>query len=166
MNTCWRVHHCGVKTTAVLALGLFLLAGCQKRANSSAEDNRNPREQAERDDDSAAHQSDSLSAFDEGVEGARESIRLDQLVLKEYPPLPYPPGHNLYTALLKSECNVESVVGRPGDVPEQQFIEQVRGWNSVMRAEIEKRFGADVFERLQAEAQNQFKESLKGPFQP
>ena len=100
-----------------------------------------------------------LSAFETGAAVARQSIEQDILQLKEYPPLPYPPGHNFYVALLEKECGVKGVVGKPGDTPEDQFIKQVQGWNSVMRPEIQRRFGEDIFERLQAEAQRQFQDS-------
>jgi hypothetical protein len=100
-----------------------------------------------------------LSAFEIGAAAARQSIEQDILVLKEYPPLPYPPGHNFYVALLEKECGVKSIVGKPGDTPEDQFIQQVQGWNSVMRPEIQRRFGEDIFERLEVEAQRQFQDS-------
>lgn len=106
---------------------------------------------------------ETLSAFDTGAAAARLSIEQDRLLLKEYPPLPYPPGQNFYVELLEKECGVKSIVGKPGDTPEEQFIQQMRGWNSVMRPEIQRRFGEDIFERLQAEAQRQFQESRAAP---
>lgn len=75
------------------------------------------------------------------------------LLLKEYPPLPSPPGHSLYVELLKQRCGVDyQVPALPAGVPETEFIDQVQAWNAVMTAAIEKKFGAGILTQLRNEA--------------
>ena len=98
-------------------------------------------------------------ARQDGAEAAREAIgRGEPLRLLEYPPLPYPPGHNIYTDLLKERCQVEWEIGRPGDLPEELYIQHVQGWNSAVEAEIRKRFGPSVMDDLYQESQQIFQE--------
>ena len=71
---------------------------------------------------------------------------------KEYPPLPYPPHYQDYIRLLKSEARVEwEVVRSPAD--SKQLREEVDGYNDVMRAEIQHRFGSDIFQKLRLKSQ-------------
>jgi hypothetical protein len=75
------------------------------------------------------------------------------LLLKEYRPLPSPPGHSLYVELLKQRCGVDyQVPALPAGVSETEFIDQVQAWNAVMTAAIEKKFGAGILTQLRNEA--------------
>jgi hypothetical protein len=95
----------------------------------------------------------SPAARDKGAKAAAATIAAGTLTLREYPPLPYPPGHQEYVKLLRERCGVGSQVPRlPAGVPEAGFIEEVRGWNDVMEAEIERRYGVGIFAELRAEA--------------
>lgn len=97
---------------------------------------------------------ENLHGRDQGIQQASEAIARDMLILKEYPPLPYPPGHNIYTALLRDRCGVtfEVIDQLPAGVTAEQFREEISGWNSTMESEIKRRFGEDIFEKLQSEA--------------
>lgn len=88
-----------------------------------------------------------------GAKDAADAIAADQLMLKEYPPLPYPPGHGEYVQLLRDRCGVAYEVPRlPPGVAEADFVQEVHGWNETMEAELKRKFGNDIFERLQEEA--------------
>jgi len=87
-----------------------------------------------------------------GTTAAQQDAGRDVLKLKEYPPLPAPAWHQKYVALLKERCNVEwEVVQGPAD--SVALREEVIAYNAVMRAEIERRFGADILLKLQIEAE-------------
>jgi len=102
-----------------------------------------------------------------GAEAAREAIgRGEPLRLLEYPPLPYPPGHNIYTDLLKERCQVEWEIGRPGDTAEDIYIQHVQGWNSAVEEEIRKRFGPAIMDDLYQEAQQIFQQQRDAPRPP
>lgn len=89
---------------------------------------------------------------DKGVREANASISKGKLILKEYPPLPYPAGHNEYVQLLQSKCGVtweclpSDHPGRPADIRAE-----VQAWNETMEAEIRKRFGEHIFSELRAQ---------------
>jgi hypothetical protein len=88
-----------------------------------------------------------------GAQEANDSIKAGRLKLKEYPPLPSPAWHGDYIRLLKDRCGVDyEVPALPAGVSEGDFIEEIRGWNEVMQAEIRKRFGQRILEELQEEA--------------
>jgi hypothetical protein len=96
-----------------------------------------------------------------GVKDAAEAIASGKLMLKEYPPLPYPPGHQEYVQLLREQCGVEYEVPRlPWLVAEADFIQEVRGWNETMEAEVERKFGVDIFDRLHEEASQLWQKQL------
>ncbi|MDP7205518.1 MAG: hypothetical protein QGH11_08120 [Pirellulaceae bacterium] len=102
-----------------------------------------------------------------GAEAAGEAIeRGEPLRRLEYPPLPYPPGHNIYTDLLKERCQVEWEIGRPGDMAEDIYIQHVQGWNSAVEEEIRKRFGPSIMEDLYQEAQQIFQQQRDAPRPP
>ena len=135
------------KTLVILVL-LAGLAGCQQQKESSARRTK-------------------ADARKVGAAAARQSIeRGDPLVLKEYPPLPYPPGHNIYTDLLKERCQVQWELVRPGELPEQDFIQQVQGWNVVVEEEIRKRHGPAIMDDLYKESQQLFKQQRENPALP
>ena len=130
---------------------LFLLAGlagCQQQKESSARTIKDEARKA-------------------GAAAAQQSIeRGDPLVLKEYPPLPYPPGHNIYTDLLEERCQVQWKLVRPGELPEELFIQQIKGWNVVIEEEIRKRHGATIMDDLYNESQQRFKQQRANPGLP
>jgi hypothetical protein len=81
-----------------------------------------------------------------GMKAAVADIAAGKLKQK-FPPFPDSPQQRNYTELLKQECGVESqVVGGyrgPGKVGDE-----MKGYNDVMRVEIEYRFGAGILDRL------------------
>lgn len=91
-----------------------------------------------------------------GEREAEEAILNGKLVLKQYPPLPYPPGQQIYVRLLKTRCGVESV-SLPSDYPGEpkQIREEVAAWNAVMKKEIRRQFGDGIFEDLETQAKQQ-----------
>lgn len=102
----------------------------------------------------ASTASSGASGREKGATDAASAIAAGKLKLKEYPPLPYPPGHGEYLQLLRDRCGIEyEVVKLPAGVDENDFIMEVQGWNEVMKAEIKRQHGADIFGRLEAEAQ-------------
>lgn len=106
--------------------------------------------------------SGSQSSREKGVREAKEAIAAGKLKLKEYPPLPSPPGHNEYVRLLRERCGVEGEVPQlPPGVSERDFIQEVAGWNETMRAEIMRKFGNDIFDKLQEEGRKLWKEKVK-----
>jgi len=110
-------------------------------------------------------------AREKGIREAKAAIADGTLKLKEYPPTPYPPGHGEYTALLRDECGVEyEVVKDPyaGPGHSEELIQEVRAWNETMRAEIMRKFGQDVFQRLHDEVKKRWdrKGSPKDEQQP
>ena len=108
-----------------------------------------------------------VDARQAGAEAARQAIeRGDPLRLLEYPPLPYPPGHNIYTDLLKQRCQVEWEMGRPGELPEELYIQHVQGWNSAVEAEIRKRYGQSIMDDLYRESQQIFQQQRDNPGPP
>lgn len=83
-----------------------------------------------------------------------------KLLLKEYSPLPSPPGHSLYVELLKQRCGVDyQVPALPAGVSETEFMAQVQAWNAVMTAAIEKKFGAGILTQLRNEATTNWNKS-------
>ena len=135
------------KTLVILYL-LAMLAGCQQQKESSA---RRTKADARKVGAASAHQ-----AIERG----------DPLVLKEYPPLPYPPGHNIYTDLLEERCQVLWKSVRPGELPEEEFIQQVQGWNVVVKEEIRNRYGPTIMDDLYNESQQLFRQQRDNPGLP
>ncbi len=111
---------------------------------------------------STDHPSEKSSA-DKGACEAQTSIAKNVLILKQYPPLPNPPGHDHYVQLLQSRCGVtwESL---PSDHPGQpaNIRAEVRAWNLTMETEIRKRFGETILSDLQEQAKQLFQQSLSG----
>ena len=137
-----------MEKTLVILLLLAGLCGCQQHNKSTSANAK-------------------VDARKAGAEAARQSIeRGDPLVLKEYPPLPYPPGHSIYTDLLKERCQVDWKLVRPGEVPEELFIQEVQGWNVAIEAEIRKRHGPTIMDDLYSESQQLFKQQRDNPGPP
>ena len=101
------------------------------------------------------------SSRDKGAKEATDAVAAGTLKLKEYPPLPNPPGHREYVALLRERCGVGYEVPRlPPGVAEADFIQEVRGWNAVMEATVKQKHGAGIFEELQEEARKRWQEQI------
>lgn len=91
---------------------------------------------------------------------ATTAVAAGKLLLKEYPPLPSPPGHSLYVELLKQRCSVDyQVPALPAGVSDTEFMAQVQAWNAVMEAAIEKKFGAGFLTQLRNEATTNWNKS-------
>jgi|SRR5947209_4768331 len=87
-----------------------------------------------------------------GRAAAEADIAAGMLKQKEYPALPYSKQQMDFLRLLKSECGVTNeVVPGPGD--SQELRAEVAAYNEVMAAEIRKRFGADIFQKLHDKAE-------------
>ena len=103
----------------------------------------------------------SPSGYDKGINEATEAVAAGVLKLKEYPPLPSPPGHGEYVKLLQQRCGVGyEVSSLPPGVPEADFIQEVRGWNEVIEAEVKRKHGAGIFEELNEEARKRWEEQV------
>lgn len=93
-----------------------------------------------------------------GVAEASAAVAGGLFKLKEYPPLPYPPGHQEYVALLRERCGVLYEVPKPPPgVQEAAFIEETRGWNEVMMAAIRDKHGQGIFEELRVEGEKRWR---------
>jgi hypothetical protein len=92
-----------------------------------------------------------------GMKAAVADLEKGVLKQKEYPPLPYGSDHSKFVRLLKSECGVEWQVVKTGEsTPSKESRAALRretaGYNAVMRAEIEQRFGRDILNKLMKKA--------------
>src|SRR5262249_34962487 len=93
------------------------------------------------------------AAYEKGRKDATAAVAAGKLIIREYPPLPSPAEHGEYIRLLKERCGVGyEVPSLPPGVAEADFIEEVRGWNDVMQAEIRRKFGPDIFNQLNQDA--------------
>jgi hypothetical protein len=88
-----------------------------------------------------------------GAKEAADAIAAGTLKLKDYPPPPSPAWYGEYIRLLKERHIEYEAPSLPPGVSDADFREEVRGWNDAMTAEINKRFGADLLQKLQKEAQ-------------
>jgi hypothetical protein len=133
MREARRLSMVGLSLTAMV-----VLAGCPSSRPTSG---------------SPSSASSTSAGREKGVKDATDAIAAGKLKLKEYPSLPYPPGHQEYVQLLRDRCEVEYEVPRlPPGVAETDFIQEVRSWNEIMEAEVRRKFGIDIFERLHEEA--------------
>ena len=113
---------------ASICLLTSLLAGCESRQAAVGQDARA-----------------------KGRQDAEHDIAGGILKEKEYPPLPYSLQEINYIKLIKDECGVQrEVVNAPND--SKEIREEVAGYNEVMHAEIRRRFGADIIQKLRAKA--------------
>ena len=93
------------------------------------------------------------SAREKGAMEAAAALAAGTLELREFPPLPSPASHGEYITLLRERCGVAySVPSLPPGVAHADFIQEVRGWNETMEAEIRRKFGADILGPLREEA--------------
>jgi hypothetical protein len=122
------------RLTAVV-LAAAVLSGCERTSatfNVTAASSASPREK--------------------GKKEATDALAAGTLKLKEFPPLPSPAWHGNYIRLLKERGIDYEVPPLPKGVPEADFIEEIKGWNEVVTAEIEKRLGKNILGQLHDEA--------------
>ena len=98
----------------------------------------------------------------EGMKSAIADLKKGVLKQKEYPPLPYSPYHPEFIRLLKVECGVEWESVKSTSDP-KDLSEKTDGYNDIMRAEIEHRFGRDIFRILTARAKERAKSKTNKP---
>ena len=97
-------------------------------------------------------QSSDGGAKEKGAREAAAEIAAGRLKIKEYPPLPYSLQQINFIRLIKSECGVAwEVVKGPPDSPALRA--EVAAYNDAMRGEINKKFGADIFQKLREKAE-------------
>lgn len=102
------------------------------------------------------------SGRERGAKDAADAIAAGTLTLKEYPPLPSPAEYQVYIRLLRERCGVGYEVPQlPPGVAQADFIQEVRGWNDTMTAEIERRFGQGILGRLREEARTQWQQKAR-----
>ena len=126
------------------------LAGCSSSDEQGSQSGRGQ---------GIAQDKGSRSGREKGIREARAAIAEGKLKLKEYPPTPSPPGHGEYTALFRERCGVEYEVISTPDFSEE-LKQEVWGWNEMMRAEIERKFGPDIFQQLNEEAKERWQNRL------
>jgi len=132
-----------------ISLGCLLLVACTAGCPT-----------AEQPGPTETDQTQSQSAREKGTQQAQAAIAAGELKLKEYPPLPHPPGHGQYTALLREKCGVAyEVISTSGPGYSQALKQEVAAWNQTMEAEIKRQFGPDILQRLQDEAQKTWQQS-------
>ena len=86
-----------------------------------------------------------------GMKAALVDIEAGKLKQK-FPPFPDSVQQRNYTDLLKKECGVESqVVGADAAGP-GKALDEMNGYNDVMRVEIEHRFGVGILAKLSKNA--------------
>ncbi len=93
-----------------------------------------------------------------GMKAAIADIELEKLKQKSGA-LPDPPWHRRYVELLSDECGVEWETVT--DKPTTKLIAEMRGYNDVMRAEIEDRFGPNILDKLRKKAETEYRKSLE-----
>ena len=86
-----------------------------------------------------------------GMKAAVADLEKGVLKQKEYPPLPYQAAYLNFIRLLKSKCGVEWDVINSTSVS-QELLDEVGGYNVVMRADVEHRFGREIFAKLRKKA--------------
>jgi hypothetical protein len=147
-------------TTVAFGLAsVILFAGCPSTEPSGSSGHDKEAKEAVA---AIAAEPSGSSGQDKGAKEAADAIAAGSLKLKEYPPLPYPPGHGQYVQLLRERCGVECEIPKlPQGVDKADFIQEVRGWNDLMRAEIKRKHGADIFDRLSKEARKRWQEQVK-----
>lgn len=101
-----------------------------------------------------------LNGFAKGTEEAKDAIAKDQLLLKEYPPLPAPGWHGEFIRLLKERCKCDyQVIGEPNLAKDRQ--DEIRGWNDSMQAELRRRHGATIMEELHRDGEKRWRDRIK-----
>ena len=97
-----------------------------------------------------------------GMKSAIADLEEGIMKQKEYPPLPYSPYHPDFIRLLKVECGVDWESVKSTSDP-KDLRDRTDGYNDIMRAEIEHRFGRDIFQKLTARAKDKVKLKTNKP---
>ena len=97
-----------------------------------------------------------LQGFAKGVAQATDAIAKDTLLLKEYPPLPAPAWHGDYIKLLRERCKCDYQVINADNLPKDQ-VDEIKGWNETMTAELARRHGKTIIADLHAEAEKRWR---------
>ena len=97
-----------------------------------------------------------LQGFAKGVAEATDAIAKDKLLLKEYPPLPAPAWHGDYIKLLRERCKCDYQVINAANLPKEQ-VDEIKGWNETMTAELARRHGKTIIADLHAEAEKRWR---------
>jgi hypothetical protein len=84
-----------------------------------------------------------------GMKDAVADLEKGLLQQKDYNDRPDSPEWANYVALLTKECGVKWVTV----LRDKVSVEEMEGYNDVMRAEIEHRFGRDIFDKLWKKAE-------------
>jgi hypothetical protein len=88
-------------------------------------------------------------AYESGKVEAKEDLRRNILKLRTYgSPMD---GYDRYEATLRSQYRIETEWVE-GCEPSEEVMENARGYNEVMTAEIERRYGKSVLARVRAAA--------------
>ncbi len=103
------------------------------------------------------------SAREKGVKDAKTAIAAGKLTIKDYPPPPSPAYYAEYIRMLRERGIEYEVPSLPPGVSEAAFIQEVRGWNETMEAEIDRQFGYGTLGNLRAEAQKRWQEKIAAP---
>ena len=87
----------------------------------------------------------------QGMKDAVADIEAGEMKWKSIP-LPSPPWHGRYIKILREECGVrwENV-----NDTSKEIRDQIKGYNDVIRAEVEHRFGRDVISRMHERAKKE-----------
>jgi hypothetical protein len=101
-----------------------------------------------------------LIGAEKGAADARDAIMRGKLLLKEWPPLPAPAWHGEYINLLKEKCNCDYIVIGEPNLPNEKIAE-INGWNESMRAELQRRHGANILGELNQEAEKRWRDRIK-----
>jgi len=114
----------------------LIAVGCAPRASTRLPD--------------SADGGDPKAAYQEGKAAAQQDIRRGKLVVKTYG-LPAP-WRGMYGSNLLSRYQIEL---RPvaGCVVTETLVQSVQGYNEVTEAEIERRYGKGLLERVAKEAE-------------
>jgi hypothetical protein len=94
-----------------------------------------------------------------GMKAAIAEIESGKLKLKSFPP-PASPWHDRYVNLLKMECGIECELIST-DKDRDKIVAEMGGYNDVMRAEIEHRFGVGIINNLGKKAEAEYLKSKK-----
>ena len=103
-----------------------------------------------------------FDACERATRKAGAAIAADSFSLKQYPPLPSPPGHKEYLLLLEERCNCkyEAISKLPEEMDEMVFKRELECWNDTMMAEIKNRYGEHIFSELREEADKRWRTTV------
>ncbi len=103
------------------------------------------------------------AARNKGAKAAAAAIAAGSITLRDYPPPPASAEHGEYIKLLRDRCGVGyEASDLPPGVAREDFVQEVQGWNAVMQAEIQRRFGPRILAELREEAHKRWQERAAG----